>query len=50
MPEFRPLSEQQQARLAAYAQAGYNFDLSRTAGYTRASGWNVDDYATELPP
>ena len=50
MPEPAPLYEQHQARLAAYAQAGYNFDLTRTADYTRATGWNVDDYETELPP
>ena len=49
MPELQSPDEQQKARLAAYAQAGYNFDLSRTAEYTRENGWNVDDYKIELP-
>ncbi len=50
MPEPTPLHERYRARLDAYQQAGYNFDLTRAADYTRATGWNVDDYETELPP
>lgn len=49
MPEPTSLSERQRARLAAFADAAYNFDLTRTADYTAANGWQVDDYETELP-
>ncbi|GGG51890.1 DUF1990 domain-containing protein [Hymenobacter glacieicola] len=45
----KPPHELQKARLAAYTQAGYNFDLTRTAEYTPENGWRVDDYETELP-
>lgn len=44
-----PLYQRQQARLEAYAKAGYNFDLTRTSEYTPENGWRVDDYETELP-
>ncbi|UOQ66971.1 DUF1990 family protein [Hymenobacter volaticus] len=50
MPKAQPLDERQKARLKAYEKAGYNFDLNRTHEYTRETGWNVDDYETELPP
>ncbi|WP_375436296.1 DUF1990 domain-containing protein [uncultured Hymenobacter sp.] len=50
MPNAQPLDEQQKARLKSYEKAGYNFDLNRTHEYTRQTGWNVDDYETELPP
>lgn len=50
MPRSQPLDERQKARLKAYEKAGYNFDLNRTHEYTRETGWNVDDYETELPP
>jgi hypothetical protein len=49
MPKPQPLDERQKARLASYEKAGYNFDLERTHEYTRETGWNVDDYETELP-
>ena len=49
MPKPQPLDERQKARLEAYEKAGYNFDLDRTHEYTRETGWNVDDYETELP-
>ncbi|QNE38219.1 DUF1990 domain-containing protein [Hymenobacter sp. NBH84] len=43
-----PLWEQQQARLAAYQDAKYNFDPERSNEYTAESGWRIDDYQTEL--
>jgi hypothetical protein len=49
MPNPVPLYERQKARLEAYANAGVNFDLERTADYTPENGWRVDDYETELP-
>lgn len=49
MPNAQTLNERQKARLASYEKAGYNFDLERTHEYTRETGWNVDDYETELP-
>ncbi|UOG75685.1 DUF1990 domain-containing protein [Hymenobacter tibetensis] len=49
MPKPPPLDERQKARLAAYEKATYNFDPDRTHEYTRSTGWNVDDYETELP-
>lgn len=50
MPDSPPLYELHKARLATYGQAGYNFDINRLPEYTRETGWNVDDYETELPP
>lgn len=44
-----PLHQLHKARLEAYTQAGYNFDLTRTQEYTPENGWRVDDYETELP-
>ncbi|UYZ61578.1 DUF1990 domain-containing protein [Hymenobacter weizhouensis] len=49
MPEPHDLLARHRARLDAYRDAGYNFDLTRTHEYTAANGWNVDDYETELP-
>ena len=37
-------------RLLAYEAAPINFDAERLADYAPANGWNVDDYATMLPP
>ena len=51
MPESAvPLWELHRAQLAAYSKAHYNFDPDRAAEYTAATGWNIDDYATDLPP
>jgi hypothetical protein len=44
-----PLWEQYQARLASYADAKVNYDFAHQADYTSASGWRLDDYATDLP-
>ena len=49
MPDPSSLSARDQARLDAYRDAAYNFDLTRVHEYTAATGWNVDDYETELP-
>jgi hypothetical protein len=44
-----PLWEQYQARLASYAHAKVNYDFARPDEFTTASGWRLDDYATDLP-
>jgi uncharacterized protein (UPF0548 family) len=44
-----PLWEVQRARLESFSKAQVNFDLERTAEYTAANGWRIDDYETELP-
>ena len=44
-----PLWEQYKARLASYDHAKVNYDFSRQSEYTAASGWRLDDYATDLP-
>jgi uncharacterized protein (UPF0548 family) len=36
--------------LAALAGKGYNFDPDRADHRTTANGWQVDDYAQQLPP
>lgn len=46
MPEPWETYKKQLERLEAL---GYNLDLERTAEYTQAGGWNVDDYQAELP-
>ena len=45
-----PLWEQYRARLAAYTDSPDNFDATRISEYTTATGWRLDDYATDLPP
>ncbi len=44
-----PLWEQYRARLASYDHAKVNYDFSRQSEYTSATGWRLDDYATDLP-
>ena len=44
-----PAWEQYRARLAAYANAPVNYDFARQHEYTGATGWRLDDYATDLP-
>ena len=44
-----PLWEQYRARLDAYTNAEVNYDFSRQSEYTSATGWRLDDYATDLP-
>lgn len=44
-----PAWEQYRAQLAAYAHAKVNYDTSRQSEYTGATGWRLDDYATNLP-
>ena len=44
-----PLWEQYQARLARYDNAQVNYDFTRQHEYTSASGWRLDNYATDLP-
>lgn len=38
------------SRLLTYQVAPVNFDAKRLADYSAATGWNVDDYETTLPP
>ena len=44
-----PAWEQYRARLDAYANAQVNYDFARQSEYTGATGWRIDDYATDLP-
>jgi hypothetical protein len=44
-----PAWEQYQARLRAYANTRVNYDYEHQAEYTSATGWRLDDYATDLP-
>ncbi len=44
-----PLWEQYRARLDSYADAQVNYDFSRQTEYTSATGWQRDDYETDLP-
>lgn len=44
-----PLWERYRARLEAYTNAEVNYDFSRQSEYTTATGWRLDDYATDLP-
>ena len=44
-----PLWEQYRARFDTYANAQVNYDFSRQNEYTSATGWNLDDYETDLP-
>lgn len=41
--------QQYRQQLDAYAQAKVNYDLDRTHEYTTATGWQLDDYGTDLP-
>ncbi|MGI4874266.1 MAG: DUF1990 domain-containing protein [Janthinobacterium lividum] len=45
-----PLWEQYRARLAAYTNTKDNYDAGNVSEYTSATGWRLDDYATDLPP
>ncbi len=45
-----PLWEQYRSQIDALEARPLNFDLERRHEYTTANGWNVDDYAAELPP
>ena len=49
-PTPAPLWEQYHDRLTAYTHSGYNYEPAADAQYTAATGWRVDDYATDLPP
>jgi len=49
VPRPPALWQQQQARLATYAKANYNFDLDRINEYNATNGWRIDDYETTLP-
>ena len=44
-----PLWEQYKARLASYDHAKVNYDFASQHEHTAASGWRLDDYATDLP-
>ncbi len=44
-----PAWEQYRARLDAYANAQVNYDFACQSEYTGATGWRIDDYATDLP-
>ena len=44
-----PAWEQYRARLDSYANAQVNYDFAHQSEYTSATGWRIDDYATDLP-
>ena len=44
-----PAWEQYRAQIEAYAHAKVNYDFARQSEYTSATGWRLDDYATDLP-
>ena len=44
-----PAWEQYRAQIAAYTNAEVNYDFARQSEYTSATGWRLDDYATDLP-
>ena len=44
-----PAWEQYRARIDSYANAQVNYDFARQNEYTSATGWRIDDYATDLP-
>ena len=44
-----PAWEQYRARLEAYAHAKVNYDYENVREYTSATGWRIDQYATDLP-
>ena len=48
-PAKPPAWEQYRARLDSYANAEVNYDFARQNEYTSATGWRLDDYATDLP-
>ena len=48
-PAAPPAWEQYKARLEAYGNATVNYDYEHQRAYTSATGWRLDDYATDLP-
>ncbi len=44
-----PAWEQYRAQLRAYAHAKVNYDYQNVQEYTAATGWRLDQYATDLP-
>ena len=44
-----PAWEQYRARIDSYANAKVNYDFAHQNEYTSATGWRLDDYATDLP-
>ena len=44
-----PAWEQYRARIEAYADTDVNYDFTHQNEYTSATGWRLDDYATDLP-
>ena len=44
-----PAWEQYRAQLQSYTDAKVNYDFARQHEYTSATGWRLDDYATDLP-
>ncbi|GAA4032692.1 DUF1990 domain-containing protein [Hymenobacter glaciei] len=44
-----PVWEQYRARIETYTDAKVNYDFARQNEYTSATGWRLDDYATDLP-
>ena len=44
-----PAWEQYRAQIDSYANARVNYDFARQSEYTGATGWRIDDYATDLP-
>ena len=48
-PVAPPAWEQYKARLEVYGNATVNYDYEHQHEYTSATGWCLDDYATDLP-
>ncbi|MDQ2772396.1 MAG: DUF1990 domain-containing protein [Bacteroidota bacterium] len=44
-----PAWEQYRAQIEAYTHAEVNYDFASQSEYTGATGWRLDDYATDLP-
>jgi hypothetical protein len=44
-----PAWEQYRAQLAVYAHTKVNYDYNSVREYTSATGWRIDQYATDLP-
>lgn len=45
-----PVSERVRRELDQLEHKDFNFDVGRQHEFTRANGWDVDDYCQELPP
>ncbi|UYZ57635.1 DUF1990 domain-containing protein [Hymenobacter latericus] len=48
-PAAAPAWHQYRNQLEAYGKAKVNYDLERVHEYTSETGWQLDDYGTDLP-